>query len=163
MSVNRNKKPARHSIHSIIACSFSRFSKRQRDTEKKFEGGAALKADTAGCHEQFKLAALLSRRYKKQTVQSLLPESALTPGKISSREGRMFCVELLEVTHHSLELSGERAGTQPHTCFFFFLFFFLNPKPVSIALNEWTFLDVRFADLDGGQTFCLHHSACEGK
>lgn len=64
---------------------------------------------------------------KKQTVQSLLPESALTPGKISSRGGRMFCVELLEVTHHSLELSGERAGTQPHTCFFFFLFFF-KPK-----------------------------------
>lgn len=75
----------------------------------------------------------------------------------------MFCVELLEVTHHSLELSGERAGTQPHTCFFFFFLSFLNPKPVSIALNEWTFLDVGFADLDGGQTFCLHHSACEGK
>lgn len=132
-----------HIFHSQHHCSFSWFSKRLWEAEKEFRGAAALKADTAGRHEQFKLAAPLSRRHKKQTVQSPLPESALTPGKISSREGHMFCVEPAG-GHISLTRIIWREGRNSAA----HLLLFSNPKPRSIALNEWRLLDGGgFADL----------------
>lgn len=109
----------------LIYCShlpfgFSVLSKGNESPNIKFRGAAALKADTAGCQELFKLALLLTWRHRNKQFNHSSQNMSWHVVTFHWDGVTSFCCgEPLEVEHQSCELAVERAEARLHTCFSF--------------------------------------------